>query len=155
MLFSVSFPYWKMEKYTLFRILYYFLCKSTVKRHSFLFYLTIHIIYLLVSLTMAESAFVALCSGRSTPSPAHTVSKRKQPGEWEGQQERQAFQHRNVFQTTSFPSQYAVPFWQTLTSVQALQYSKNRMPRGNFPPHFKKKKRRKKQPNSPENSWHC
>lgn len=78
MLFSVSFLYWKTEKYTLFRILYYFLCKITVKRHSFLFYLKIHIIYLLVSLTMAESSFIALCSGRSTPSPAHTVSKRKQ-----------------------------------------------------------------------------
>lgn len=36
-----------------------------------------------------------------------------------------AFEHRNVFQTTSFPSQYGVP--------DALQYNKNRKPRGNFP----------------------
>lgn len=60
---------------TLFRILYYFLCKNTVRRHSFLFYLTIHIIYL-VSLTMA----VSLCSGRpysqpSTPSEQEKASK--------------------------------------------------------------------------------
>lgn len=43
-------------KYTLFRILYYFLCKNTVKRHSFLFYLTTHIIY-----RVTDNGWILVC----------------------------------------------------------------------------------------------
>lgn len=92
--------------------------------------------------------FVSVCSGRSHPYP-NTHSEREKEGmhgKREQQQERQTLQHKNVFQTVSFPSQYGILFWQTLTSIHALQYNKNRTPWGNFPPELKKKKKKSQIP---------
>lgn len=87
--------------------------------------------------------FVSVCSGRSHPYPSTHSEREKEGmhGKREQQQERQTLQHKNVFQTVSFPSQYGILFWQTLTSIHALQYNKNRTPWGNFPPELKKKKK--------------